>query len=71
MSSQPYLSVINVECSDVCRLCNNIISKNEASQKILPSSLLTMLKDKAEGWSLVLLPRDDIFIQLSMLRKEF
>ena len=66
MSSHPYSSVINVECSNVCLLYNNIISKNEASQKILLSSLLTLLKDKAERWSLVLLPRDGIF----MLRKE-
>ena len=68
MSSEPYLSVINVECSNVCLLCNNIITNTEASQKIISSSLLT-LKDKAERWSLVILPRDDIFIQFKYAKE--
>ena len=68
MSSEPYLSVINVECSNVCLLCNNIINNTEASQKIISSSLLT-LKDKAERWSLVILPREDIFIQFKYAKE--
>ena len=68
MSSEPYLSVINVECSNVCLLCNNRITNTEASQKIISSSLLT-LKDKAERWSLVILPRDDIFIQFKYAKE--